>query len=92
MSSFASNISCAKRTRNKALSTQFEITVLSSGRASNVILLNASELKISTRDKMAIDEVTDALRRAKYTPAKSGDVFISSTITKKLNIPKNFCS
>jgi hypothetical protein len=92
MSSFASNISCAKRTRNKALSAQFEITVLSSGRASNVILLNASELKISTRDKMAIDEVTDALRRAKYTPAKSGDVFISSTITKKLNIPKNFCS
>ena len=92
MSSFASNISCAKRTRNKALSAQFEITVLSSGRASNVILLNASELKISTRDKMAIDEVTDALRRAKYSPAKSGDVFISSTITKKLNIPKNFCS
>jgi hypothetical protein len=41
---------------------------------------------------MAINEVTDALKRAKYTPAKSGDVFISSTITKKLNIPKNFCS
>jgi len=92
MSSFISNVACKERTRNKQMSTQFEITVLSSGRASNVKLLNSDDLKLSSRDKDAIDEVISALKRAKYVAAKSGNIAVTSTLVKKLNIPKNFCS
>ena len=62
MASFISNIVCAKKTRNKEMSTQFEITVLSSGSASNVKLLNADDLKLNTRDKQTIDVIIDALK------------------------------
>tara|TARA_B100000579_G_scaffold109411_1_gene87277 strand:+ start:338 stop:2134 length:1797 start_codon:yes stop_codon:yes gene_type:complete len=92
MSSFISNVACKERTRNKQMSTQFEITVLSSGRASNVKLLNSDDLKLSSRDKNAVDEVISALKRAKYVAAKSGNIAVTSTLVKKLNIPKNFCS
>ena len=92
MTSFISNVVCSERTRNKQMTTEFEITVLSSGRASNVQLLNGDDLKINSRDKKAIDEVTAALKRAKYVAAKSGNIAVTSTIIKKLNIPKNFCS
>ena len=92
MSSFISNVACKERTRNKQMSTQFEITVLSSGRASNVKLLNSDDLKLSSRDKDAVDEVISALKRAKYVAAKSGNIAVTSTLVKKLNIPKNFCS
>jgi len=92
MSSFISNVACKERTRNKQMSTQFEIIVLSSGRASNVKLLNSDDLKLSSRDKDAIDEVISALKRAKYVAAKSGNIAVTSTLVKKLNIPKNFCS
>ena len=92
MSSFISNVACKERTRNKQMSTQFEIIVLSSGRASNVKLLNSDDLKLSSRDKDAVDEVISALKRAKYVAAKSGNIAVTSTLVKKLNIPKNFCS
>ena len=92
MASFISNVACKERTRNKQMSTQFEITVLSSGRASNVKLLNSDDLKPNSRDKDAIDEVIAALKRAKYEAAKSGNIAVTSTLIKKLNIPKNFCS
>ena len=92
MSSFISNVACKERTRNKQMSTQFEITVLSSGRASNVKLLNSEDLKLNSRDKDAVDEVISALKRAKYVAAKSGNIAVTSTLVKKLNIPKNFCS
>ena len=92
MSSFISNVACKERTRNKQMSTQFEITVLSSGRASNVKLLNSDDLKLNSRDKDAVDEVIAALKRAKYVAAKSGNIAVTSTLVKKLNIPKNFCS
>ena len=89
MASFISNVACKERTRNKQMSTQFEITVLSSGRASNVKLLNSDDLKPNSRDKDAIDEVIAALKRAKYEAAKSGNIAVTSTLIKKLNIPKN---
>ena len=92
MASFISKVACKERTRNKQMSTQFEITVLSSGRASNVKLLNSDALKPNSRDKDAIDEVIAALKRAKYVAAKSGNIAVTSTLVKKLNIPKNFCS
>ena len=92
MASFVSNVVCTKKTRNKQMSTQFEITVLSSGKAANVKLLNGEELKLNSRDREAIDVVRTALRGSKYMAAKSGDIAVSSTIVKKLNIPKNFCS
>ena len=92
MASFISNVACKERTRNKQMSTQFEITVLSSGRASNVKLLNSDDIKPNSRDKDAIDEVIAALKRAKYVSAKSGNIAVTSTLVKKLNIPKNFCS
>ena len=92
MASFVSNVACTKRTRNKQMSTQFEITVLSSGKALNVKLLNGSDLKMSSRDKDAIDEVTNALKKANYVAAKSGNLAVTTTIVKKLNIPRNFCS
>tara|TARA_Y100000741_G_scaffold363626_3_gene352347 strand:- start:375 stop:2216 length:1842 start_codon:yes stop_codon:yes gene_type:complete len=92
MASFVANVLCTKRTRNKQMSTRFEITVLSSGKASNVKLLNGDELNLNSRDREAIDVVRTALRGSKYMAAKSGNIAVSSTIVKKLNIPKNFCS
>ena len=92
MASFISNIVCAKKTRNKEMSTQFEITVLSSGSASNVKLLNADDLKLNTRDKQTIDVIIDALKRANYTAAKSGGVAVTSTMIQKLAVPRGFCS
>ena len=92
MSSFVANVVCTKKTRNKQMSTRFEITVLSSGNASNVRLINGDELSLNSRDKEAIEVVRTALKGSKYMAAKSGDIAVSSTITKKLNIPKNFCS
>ena len=58
----------------------------------NVKLLNSDDLKPNSRDKDAIDEVIAALKRAKYVAAKSGNIAVTSTLVKKLNIPKNFCS
>mgnify|MGYP001181423709 CR=1 FL=1 len=92
MASFVANVLCTKKTRNKQMSTRFEITVLSSGKASNVKLLNGDELNLNSRDREAIDVVRTALRGSKYMAAKSGNIAVSSTIVKKLNIPKNFCS
>ena len=74
------------------MSTQFEITVLSSGRASNVKLLNANDLKLNTRDKETIDIVSNALKSANYIAAKSGGVAVTSKMVQKLAIPRGFCT
>jgi hypothetical protein len=92
MNSFMQNIACTKRIRNKPMSALFEIKVTSNGKAQTVALLNGDELKMSSRDKEIINVVTKSLRNSNYKPAKSGDVYISTTITKKLNIPSYFCS
>jgi hypothetical protein len=92
MASFVANVVCSKRTRNKQMNTRFEIIVLSSGQASNVKLLNGDDLNLSSRDKEAINVVRTALKGSRYIAAKSGNIAVSSTIVKKLNIPKNFCS
>ena len=92
MNSFMQNVACTKRIRNKPMSALFEIKVTSNGKAQTVALLNGDELKMSSRDKEIINVVTKSLRNSNYKPAKSGDVYISSTITKKLNIPSYFCS
>jgi len=92
MNSFMQNVACTKRIRNKPMSALFEIQVTSNGKAQTVALLNGDELKMSSRDKEIINVVTKSLRNSNYKPAKSGDVYISTTITKKLNIPSYFCS
>ena len=92
MNSFMQNVACTKRIRNKPMSALFEIKVTSNGKAQTVALLNGDELKMSSRDKEIINVVTKSLRNSNYKPAKSGDVYISTTITKKLNIPSYFCS
>ena len=92
MNSFMQNIACTKRIRNKPMSALFEIKVTSNGKAQTVALLNGDELNMSSRDKEIINVVTKSLRNSNYKPAKSGDVYISTTITKKLNIPSYFCS
>ena len=61
-------------------------------KAQTVALLNGDDLKMSSRDKEIINIVTKSLRNSNYKPAKSGDVYVSTTITKKLNIPSYFCS
>ena len=92
MNSFMQNIACTKRIRNKPMSALFEIKVTSGGKAQTVALLNGDDLKMSSRDKEIINIVTKSLRNSNYKPAKSGDVYVSTTITKKLNIPSYFCS
>ena len=92
MNSFMQNVACTKRIRNKPMAALFEIQVTSNGRAQTVILVNGADLKMSSRDKEIINIVTKSLERSAYKPAKSGDVFVSTTITKKLNIPSYFCS
>ena len=92
MNSFMQNVACTKRIRNKPMSALFEIKVTSNGKAQTVALLNGDDLKMSSRDKEIINIVTKSLRNSNYKPAKSGDVYISTTITKKLNIPSYFCS
>lgn len=92
MASFISNVVCTKKIRNKEMSTQFEITVLSSGRASNVRLLNADDLNLNTRDKETIDIISNALKSANYIAAKSGGVAVTSKMVQKLAIPRGFCS
>jgi hypothetical protein len=92
MNSFMQNIACTKRIRNKPMAALFEIKVTSGGKAQTVVLLNGDDLKMSSRDKEIINIVTKSLRNSNYKPAKSGDVYVSTTITKKLNIPSYFCS
>jgi len=92
MNSFMKNAVCTKRIRNKPMAPLYEIRVTSSGTAQTVVLLNMAEIKMSSRDKEVVDIVTESLRSSKYKPAKSGDVFVSTTITKRLKIPSNFCS
>lgn len=92
MNSFMQNIACTKRIRNKPMAALFEIKVTSGGKAQTVALLNGDDLKMSSRDKEIINIVTKSLRNSNYKPAKSGDVYVSTTITKKLNIPSYFCS
>jgi hypothetical protein len=92
MNSFMQNVACTKRIRNKPMAALFEIKVTSGGKAQTVALLNGDDLKMSSRDKEIINIVTKSLRNSNYKPAKSGDVYVSTTITKKLNIPSYFCS
>ena len=92
MNSFMQNVACTKRIRNKPMSPLYEIRVTSRGTAETVVLLNMGEIKMSSRDKEVINIVTESLRNSKYKPAKSGDLFVSTTITKILKIPSNFCS
>ena len=91
MNSFMQNVACTKRIRNKPMSPLYEIRVTSRGTAETVVLLNMGEIKMSSRDKEVINIVTESLRNSKYKPAKSGDLFVSTTITKILKIPSNFC-
>ena len=92
MNSFMQNIACTKRIRNKPMAALFEIKVTSGGKAQTVVLINGDDLKMSSRDKEIINIVTKSLRNSNYKPAKSGDVYVSTTITKRLNIPSYFCS
>ena len=91
MSSFVSKIECKKRIRNKQMVANFEISVKSSGRASNVVLINEQDLNLSSRDEPAINVIKTALSKSRYKPAKSGNAFVDATIIKKINIVKNIC-
>ena len=92
MNSFIQNVACTKPIRNKPITALYEIRVTTSGTAQTVVLLNVGEIKMSSRDREVVNIVTESLRNSKYKPAKSGDVFVSTTITKRLKIPSNFCS
>jgi len=92
MSSFSDKVYCTNRTRNSDFLAIYSIEVNSSGKATAVILFNKDELNLNSRDKEAEEVARNALLLSKYRPAKLDDVYIASTITQKLAIPRGFCS
>ena len=100
MSSFSNNISrqcnnsshlsSNRKMRNEEITLEFSIEVNERGRADSVELTSNNPNLIGSNlylSKMAIS----ALKRYSYIAATSNGEPISSSLTKKLRFPENFC-
>jgi len=92
MASFSKAVKCTKRIRNKKFSALFEVSLSSTGRPIEVVLINEEELNTSSRaTRDALDVVKNALIKSRYYPAQAGDVYVESVLTQRLAIPATFC-